>query len=291
MKEINGILPALVTPYDSNGKIYEQSLVDIIDVNLNKGVDGFYACGSTGEAFLLSTKERKLAASIVVQHVAGRVPVVVHVGSIQTDVAVDLAKHAAEIGADAVSAIPPFYYQFSLEEIKAYYRDIAYATSLPLILYNFPAFSGVSLDQKTAGDLFADGKVIGIKHTSQDLFQLERMKSESPDIIVLNGHDEVFLSALAAGADGAIGSTYNFMADIFIEIRRLYKTGDMDKALHLQRRANTVISVLGEVGVFNGVKHLLSASGISCGTCRRPFIALTPEQKTRLETTAAVLGG
>ncbi len=291
MKNIQGILPALVTPYDSAGRIHQRSLADLIDVNLKKGVDGFYACGSTAEAFLLSTEERKRAASMIVEHVAGRVPVVVHVGSIQTDVAVDLARHAATIGADAVSAIPPFYYQFSLAEIKRYYRDIADAASLPLILYNFPAFSGVTLDQKVAGDLLSSEQVIGIKHTSLDLFQLERMKSESPGIIVLNGHDEIFLSSLAAGADGAVGSTYNFMAEVFIEIRRLYTKGDMEKALEFQRRANTVIAVLSEVGVYNGVKHLLSASGIPCGTCRRPFIELSPEQKSRLETTAAILEG
>lgn len=282
MKRIEGILPALVTPYASDGSINEQSLRKLIDRNLEKGVDGFYVGGSTAEAFLLSHAERRRVVEVVSEHLNGRGWLVVHVGSIRTDTAIDLARHAQAHRADAVSAIPPFYYRFTMDEVKRYYFDIADAVDVPLILYNFPAFSGVNLDHTVAADLFDHKQVTGIKHTSLDLHQLERMKHSSPEMSIFNGHDEVFLPALAAGADGAIGSTYNFMAEKFVAIRARFAAGDVHAAQELQTEANSVIDVLKEVGVFNGIKYILALQGIETGQCRSPFLPLTESQRARI---------
>ena len=282
-KNIGGIIPALITPYDRSGAVNEAGLRKLVARLLDQGVGGFYVGGSTGEAFLLTVEERRRIIEIVVNEVGGRVPVIYHVGSISTDEAVALARHGANVGADGISAIPPFYYKFSFAEIKAHYFELADATDLPFIVYNFPAFSGVELDTARAGELFAHARIVGIKHTSKDLYMLERMKSVFTDVRVLNGHDEVLLSSLVAGADGAVGSTYNVMADKYVSLVRAFESGDLTRARQLQSEANEVIATLIEVGVYQGLKYLLERTGVPVGECRKPFGSLSDEGKRKLD--------
>jgi len=282
---IGGIIPALVTPYSADGNVAPAALRSIVELCMSHGAGGFYACGSTAEAFLLSEDERRAVAETVVNSVAGRLPVIVHVGSISTAQAIRLAKHAESVGATAISSIPPFYYNFRLDEIKAYYRAIIESVDLPLIIYNFPAFSGVKLDTTTARDLLTDPRVVGIKHTSMDMFQLERMKQLRPDLVVLNGHDEVHLAGTAMGADGAVGSTFNILTDRFVAITEAYAAGRVSEAIARQNRVNGLIEALVGVGVFNGIKFILKeAYGIDAGQCRSPFLPLTEEQKKNLRS-------
>ncbi len=287
--QIKGIIPALITPYASDGSVNRASLEALVEKTLADGVDGFYVAGSTAETFLLSNDERKKLIEIVTSCINGRAFVICHVGSISTATAVEFARHAASVGVDAVSAIPPFYYNFTTQEIVGYYQDIASATNLPLILYNFPAFSGVTIDHVSAPELFSDPRIIGIKHTSLNLHQLERIKQANPDFICLSGHDEVFLPALSVGADGAIGSTYNFMAGLFVDIRNAFQSGDMARARQLQNIANDVIDRVSAAGVFSATKFLLELSGISCGPCRKPFKPLTEAQQQSLREVPKLL--
>lgn len=284
MKKIHGIIPALITPYGTDGKILESSLGALIRKTIGEGVHGFYVGGSTAEAFLLSDAERKSLIDIVTSHVNGSSFVISHVGSISTDTACDLARHAERAGADAVSAIPPFYYNFSAEEIMTYYLEIADSTDLPVILYNFPGFSGVTIDRQTMPRLFEDPRIIGIKHTSLDLHELERIRATTPRFITLNGHDEVFLPALALGVDGGVGSTYNVMGSLFLRMFELFRGGKIEEARELQVQANNVIDVLVKVGVFGGIKYLLEGQGIPVGTCRKPFSPLDDGDRALLDT-------
>ncbi len=283
MKAISGLLPALITPFDGNGAVLESSLRALVERLIDQGVNGFYVGGSTGEAFLLTREERKHILTVVVEQTAGRIPVVYHVGSISTAEAIDLSRHAETVGANAVSAIPPFYYGFNRAEIVRYYLDIAESTGLPFILYNFPQFSGVTLDRDMTSTLFRHESVIGIKHTSVDLPQLERMKRAHPGMVILSGHDDTLLGALAMGADGAVGSTYNLMAPQFLEMMRLVHGGDTAGARHIQSIVNEMIDVLVDAGIFNAIKHLLTVEGIPCGRCRAPFAPLDGDQLARLE--------
>ena len=282
MKRLGGVIPALITPYDDSGRVLDASIDAIIEKTLSEGVSGFYVGGSTAETFLLTLDERKHILEVAMKRVKGRVPVICHVGSISTDVACDLARHAESLGVDAVSAIPPFYYRFSIDEIEQYYLDIADAVELPLILYNFPAFSGVTIDQSTVPRLFADERIVGIKHTSLDLYQLERMKHGNPEFTVLNGHDEVTLGALSLGADGSVGSTFNCLATIFVEIQAHVANGELSAARECQNEANGIIGVLKRVGVFTGIKYILGLQGIECGECRRPFQPMSESARTEV---------
>ncbi|MBA7524849.1 N-acetylneuraminate lyase [subsurface metagenome] len=285
MKKYKGIFPALVTPYTAGGEINGQALREIVKMNIEKRVNGFYVGGSTSEAFLLTHEERKEILKIVSDEARGKCTIIFHIGCINTDQAIDLAEYAQKVEVDAISSIPPFYYNFSLKEIKNYYKDIINQVDLPMIVYNFPAFSGVSFNSNNILDLLSDERIIGVKHTSYDLYQLERMKRINENLIIYNGHDEVFLAGLAMGADGGIGSTYNFMAEKFIMIKKLFEEGKHEDAKKLQIEANEIIKVLIEIGVIQGIKYALVLQGIDCGITRRPFKGLNEEEKDLLHNT------
>ncbi len=284
---LGGVFSALVTPFKPDGSLDLALLGPLAEFELAQGLHGFYVGGSTGEAFLQTAVERKAVLTAFAKAVNGRARLIAHVGAISTDEAIDIARAAADAGYDAVSAIPPFYYDFSAAEVLAHYRALAEATPLPLIVYNFPAKSARPLSTTDLLTLLAHPKIVGVKHTSQNLYQLERLKSAAPQAVIYNGYDEMFVGGMAMGADGAIGTTFNVMGRLFVRMFDALKAGDMARALALQSRANAVIDVLVEVGVFPGTKAMLKVRGLDCGPCRRPFAPLTPAQQGRVEAIVA----
>lgn len=277
----HGVFPALLTPFDASGAVNYNALRELVQWNLGKGANGFYVCGSTSEAFLLTGDERKKIVETVCAEAAGKAAVIAHVGCIGQDMAVDLARHAKEAGADAISSVPPFYYGFSFEEIKSYYFALA-DVGLPVFIYNFTAAGGARLTAPQFMEFLSDPRFLGVKHTSSDFFLLERLKAFRPDAVIFNGYDEMFLPGLAAGADGGIGSTYNFMAEKYIVIEKAFRNGDLAAAQAEQKKANAIISALLDCGVMPGCKALCRHLGLDLGECRKPFRRLTEDQTRRL---------
>ncbi len=280
MKNLKGVIPALLTPFDSDNKINKQALKQLIERNISQGACGFYVAGSTAEAFLLTESERLELYEIVKEIVGDRVSLIAHVGDVSTDKAIMYAKKAQELGYDVISAVAPFYYKFSIPQIKKYYYDIVTACSLPMLVYNIPAFSGVSFSTADFEEFLRDDRFIGVKFTSSDMFQLERLKSKFPDKLVYNGYDEMFLSGLSMGADGGIGSTYNFMTDKFVKIKELFDKGDINAARDVQKQANEIISVFGKYGCMETEKLIMNLLGLDFGTARPPF-SLPTEDMTQ----------
>jgi N-acetylneuraminate lyase len=284
MDKIRGIFSALITPMHSDESVDYGMLATLVEYEYSKGVEGFYCCGSSGEALLLSLEERKKITRTVLKAVAGRLPVIAHVGTIRTMDAIELAADAMSAGASAVSMIPPYYYKFTQEEIIGYYEDIILKTQAPIIIYNIPQFTGIAFTKDNARRLLENPKVVGVKHTSQDLFALERMQAAYPDKIYYNGFDEMYLPALAIGADSAIGTTVNLFASRFIKIRNLYGKGDFKGALVEQEKVNRGVELLVRHGIFNGVKHAFTTMGYPCGSCRAPFRPLTDKARLEIES-------
>lgn len=270
MKELKGILTALLTPFDKNNKVDEKALEALVKHNLKMGADGFYVGGTTAEAFLLSTEERKLIMDVV-KSTAPDSTLIAHIGSLDIRVAEELAKHASELSYDLISSVAPFYFKFGFEDIKNYYFRLANTTDLPMLVYHFPGASGVNMGINEMDAFLSNDKFAGIKFTSNDFFTLERCKAHFPEKVVYNGFDEMFLAGLAMGADGAIGSTYNFMADKFVKIKSLFSENKIAEAQAIQRQANEIIAELIRVGVMQGEKAILTAQGIPMGDCREPF--------------------
>lgn len=278
MKRFEGIFPALLTPFTKDGSINENELRKLVAYNLKKGVKGFYVTGSTGEAFLLSTEERKLVMKVVKES-APDATLIAHIGSLNETEAKELGKYANALGYDAVSSVAPYYYKFSFEEIKGYYTRLADASALPMLVYHIPAFSGVSMGMKEMSEFLEDERFMGIKYTSNDFFTLEQCKTAFPHKIVYNGYDEMLSAGLAMGADGGIGSTYNFMAEKFVKIHELFRENKLDEAKEIQKEANRIITVLCRLGVMQAEKEVLNQLGFDFGVCRPPFAPLNEEQK------------
>lgn len=283
MKDLRGIYPALPTPMSGDGSVNYAALQDLVDFVIAQGVDGIYIGGSTAESFLLTEDERQKIAETALAHAAGRVRAIVHTGAGGTDAALRLSKHAKANGADAISSVPPIYFKYTTDEVIAYYLELIEASDMPLVVYNIPAFTGINMTQGPIAELFKHPRVVALKHTNTNMYELERVLAHNPSLIALNGYDEAFLSGLSMGASGMIGSTVNFMARKFIALRDAFRAGRNDEAFRLQREANEIIETLVEVGVFNAVKYALTLRGVDCGNCRGPFKPLTDEGKARVK--------
>lgn len=274
-----GIYTALLTPFTGDDKINEKELEKLVSMNIEKGVDGFYVGGSTAEAFLLSIEERKQILEVAASSASGRANIIAHVGCVSTKQTIELAKHAETIpGISAISAVTPFYYKFSFDELKKHYFSIVENVSLPMLIYYFPAGSGTALSISHLSEFLNDKRFAGIKYTSNDFYTLERIKNHFPNKLAFNGFDEMFLAGLSMGADGGIGSTYNFMSEKFIQIKQLFEQGKNNDARDVQREVNTIIEVLIQVGVLAGEKEILAMMGFNFGTVRSPFKPLSVEE-------------
>ncbi len=285
MRSLSGIHAALLTPFDITGAIDPAATERLVAFQAGLGIAGLYVGGSSGEAMTQSVAERAVYLRHVAQLAGGRLRLIAHVGAVATDDVLSLAAVAADAGYDAISAITPFYYPFSRGEVMAHYTEVADSAALPLIIYNFPAITaGFSLAELAT--LLDHRNIIGVKHTSTDMYMLERIRRRCPDALIYNGYDEMCLAGLVSGADGAIGTTYNFMGDVFVEIERLVRAQQTGAALPLQVMANRVIDVLVEVGVMPGSKGLMEIMGVPMGHSRRPFRKLTPADRDRLAVVA-----
>ncbi len=209
---LRGVMAALLTPFDQQQALDKASLRRLVQFNIQQGIDGLYVGGSTGEAFVQSLSEREQVLEIVAEEAKGKIKLIAHVGCVSTAESQQLAASAKRYGFDAVSAVTPFYYPFSFEEHCDHYRAIIdSADGLPMVVYNIPALSGVKLTLDQINTLVTLPGVGALKQTSGDLYQMEQIRREHPDLVLYNGYDEIFASGLLAGADGGIGSTYNIM--------------------------------------------------------------------------------
>ena len=264
LKDIKEVIPALITPFNEDESINENGMIQLVEHLIVKGVNGLYLTGSTGEGFLMTPRERKQIVELVIDYVAGRVPIIVHVGAIGTKISIDLAHQAQAAGADAISSVPPFYWKFSNDSIFNYYKDITESTSLPMIIYNIPLAGLVGYDLiKRCATI---ERVDGIKLTATTHFEIMQMKEEiGDDFIIYSGSDEMSISGLSFGADGLIGSFYNLMPEVFLKIFAAMEKGDYIAAEQHQRIANILILHCISGNYVGMMKRILTWMGIDGG--------------------------
>ncbi|MBQ6053293.1 MAG: N-acetylneuraminate lyase [Clostridia bacterium] len=275
-----GIYPALLTLFDKNGDPDTGAIAKLVDHVINNcAADGLYVCGSTGENFLMSHSRKKEVLSSVAKAANGRVSLIAHIGSNVAEEVYELASLVAENGYDAVSAVTPFYYKFTNSEVVDYYLRLADRSKLPLVVYNIPVLTSVSLSMADFEKLFSHGNIIGVKNSAQDYFFLERVRTAFPDKIIFSGVDEALLSAAVLGTDGAIGSTYNIIGSWGKEVFENCRKNDIPSALAAQKKINTVTDMLLKAGIYQTLKEVLTLYGIDSFGCRHPFAATTDAQK------------
>lgn len=281
-EDLRGIYSALLTSFDENGKINEEGIRQIIRHNIDKmKIDGLYVGGSTGENFLISTEEKKIIFKIAKEEAKSDIKLIAQVGSLNIQESIELAKYATELGYDAISAVTPFYYKFNFEEVKDYYNTIINNVDNYLIIYSIPFLTGVNISIEQFGELFKNEKIIGVKFTAADFYLLERLRKAYPNHLIYAGFDEMMLSAIVLGVDGAIGSTFNVNGIRARQIFELAKEGKVKEALEIQHVTNDLITEILANGLYQTIKEILEIQGIKAGYCKKPMSITTSEQKKR----------
>ena len=231
-----------------------------------------------------NSEQRMKVVEAVTEQVNGRVGVIAHVGSISTKETIMLAKQAQQAGADAISAIPPFYYKFTFDQIVKHYTELAESTDIPLVIYSI-ANTGVNMSIQDVEKLASIANIQGIKLTTADTYQIERVKRHLGDsFMVYSGCDEVFLASSVMGADGFIGSTYNLLPDLYARLLNAVKAGDINKAKEIAAITNDALEILLAHNYLPVLKEMLNHVGVQVGPNRRPFY--TNEEKVTADCIA-----
>lgn len=280
LNKFRGVFCALNAIYDKDDTIDRDKMKQLVKVYKSLGVRGVYACGSTGEGFLLSTEERKQVAAAVKEAAGDDFTVIVHIGCASTKESIELAKHAQSIGADAISAVPSVYYHLPAESVKLHWESIINATDVPFIIYNIPQLTGFDLSPAMLGEFAKNEKIIGVKNSAEPVYLMERYrKAAGDDFIIFNGSDEQFVGGRIMGADAGIGGTYGCMPELFVALDKLVNENRIEEAKVLQYKINDCIfDLLACKSLYGAAKQVISLRfGIDCGQPRSPFLPVSRE--------------
>jgi N-acetylneuraminate lyase len=280
---VKGIFPALISGYKHNGEVDVPGTLKLVD-RLMAGAHGLFVGGTAGEGVVQSVTERKKLLDATIRHVASAVPVIAHVGTLATPTTVELAKHAEAAGAEAIAAVAPFYYTIPDAAMADHYRAVAAAVEVPLYGYHIPSLTGRELDPQWLLTLADEGVLAGLKFSSKDLGALGRIAEQTPDgFLVYNGMDDVLLGGLLFGADGGVGSTYNIMPELYVELYTAVHDGRISDAQRLQRRATAVIEQLEKYDFLAFLREILRLQGLDIGTSRMPLPSLDDQARAEIE--------
>ncbi|ACT04811.1 dihydrodipicolinate synthase family protein [Paenibacillus sp. JDR-2] len=290
LQKFHGIIPAFYACYDNDGNISKDRTGQLASYLLAKKVQGVYVGGSSGECIYQSIEERKAVLAYAAESLKGKMTLIAHVGAPSTRDSIELAKHAAELGYDALSAIPPIYFKLPDSAVIRYWNDIMDATPLPFIIYNIPQTTGYQLTPAVFRELLASDKVIGVKNSSMPALDIERFKSVGGDrVIVFNGPDEQFVAGRMMGAQGGIGGTYAAMPELFLEANVLLQEGKLEEATRLQSAINDLIIALCSLNgsMYAGIKEVLRARGVDIGGVRAPLENLSGDDGEKIRQIVA----
>ena len=284
----NGAIAATLVGYNPAGALD----LDLTGAHyrrlIERGIDGLFIGGSTGESFLLSHDERASILEHAHRVLGNRVPWIAHVGSMTTTDTVELARLADESDAAAISVITPIYFALDAREHADHFRAIARAVRKPVVAYHIPARTGVDLGPDFFVELAQEGVIDGLKYTSTDLFPLAEVIRRTEDrFAVFNGSDEVLTGGLALGAHGGIGSTYTILPETYSAISVAVSAGDLATARFHQDRANTVIAQMQNYNFLAFLRAILLRDGVDLGPSRLPLPGLTPAEQNKVTTWAS----
>ena len=280
LDKFKGIIPAFYACYDEEGEVSPERTIQFSTHLYEKGIQGLYVGGSSGECIYQTLAERKVTLKHVAENLQGKITLIAHVGAPSTKESIELARYAKEVGYDGLSAIPPIYFKLPESAIEKYWMTIMNSTDLPFIIYNIPQTTGYNLSVSLLKKLLKNDRLIGVKNSSMPVMDIERFKAAAPkDFIVFNGPDEQYVSGRLIGADGGIGGTYGLMPELFIKAEELVSIGNFSEARKIQHDINEIIIAICSLNgsMYSAIKEVLKVRGINIGSVREPLEAVTGE--------------
>jgi len=287
-----GSMPALVTPFDTTGAVDEKAFREFVEWQIAEGSHGLVPVGTTGESPTLNHEEHKRIVELCVEVANGRVPVIAGAGSNSTAEAVDFAKHAESVGADAVLVVMPYYNKPNQRGMKAHFSTIAEAISIPILIYNIPGRSIVDMLPETMVELYkAHKNIVGVKDATANLGRASEQRHVlGEDFVMLSGEDITALGFNAHGGQGCISVTANIAPRLCSGFQEACLEGDYKKALEIQDRLAPLHKALFVEPSPGGVKYALSLIGKCENVQRSPLVPVTAETEGEIRAAMAHAG-
>ncbi|BBP59998.1 4-hydroxy-tetrahydrodipicolinate synthase [Pseudomonas sp. St316] len=287
--QFRGIIPALVTPFTADQQVDQQALRALVENLIQAGVHGLFVLGTNGEFFTLSEAEKLEIARVTVEAAGGRVPVVIGTGAFATREVIEMNKKMAGIGANALSVITPYFNAISQYELIKHYEAVAEASSLPLMMYNIPAKTGLSIGIGAVAALHQHPMIKGIKDSAGNFDALVQMiKYRSDDFAVFAGTDSLIYWNLLAGGDGAIAATANAVPDLVMSIWNHFQAGNHEAARSAQEALRPLRDAFAMGTMPVVLKKATELLNLPVGPCRAPVQPLDAAAVQKLETLLSV---
>ena len=272
---LSGVFPPIPTPFDAQGDVAIQRLVENIERWNQYDLSGYVVLGSNGEAGYLSEEEKLCVLAAARQAIPSDKLVIAGAGCESTRQTIALSRRAADAGADGVLLVTPHYYDgiMTPDSLIHHYRAVADDVPIPVLLYTVPKFTHVDMDAATVARAASHPNIVGIKDTSGDMpFLMALFEKIKGQIGIFCGHDEIVMAALAAGADGAILASANLIPDIWQKIYAAVKSGDLATAQDWQARVQKLVRIIIRKGATQAVKEGLRMMGLDMGNSRHPIM-------------------
>ena len=284
-KDLKGVIPAIVTPFTSDGELDKDGLNRLTRFLLNNGVHGIMTTGGNGEFPHLLREEKRTVTETVVKEVKGAVPVIAGTAACSTREALLLSEDAKEVGADAVILTPPYFYKLPDASILRYFKTLSNNLEIPVIIYNNPLYTGNNLGPDLI-DKIADFKgVIALKQSNADLGQLvETIRRSGEKISICTGIDSQFYPSLCTGAKGIFSTAACVIPKQMVQIFHLTEDGKHEEAFDLHMRIQELNRLLEyDPGYVAPCKAALSMLGLPGGPVREPLPELSPSEGEALK--------
>lgn len=282
IQHLEGIITALLTGIDEKDQLNEESTRKLARRAIDSGVHGLFILGTNGEFHALSEEEKERVATIIIEEANHQIPVIVGVGGNSTVEVQRRSKRMEDLGADYLSVITPFFEPPSQEELYDYFKDIAASVNIPIMIYNMPSRSGVSVSPDTVTALSKIENIIGIKDSSGDIDQVKAYIDATKDFDVFAGADSLILQTLQHGGSGGVAATSNMFPRLTVDIYTNWKNNDEQEAEALQKALQPIRN-LSKIATTPAVfKETVNQLGINIGEPRKPVRGLNQEQKQQV---------
>ena len=292
LKKYEGVIPAFYACYDDQGEINPERVRALVEYFLEKGVQGLYVNGSSGECIYQSVADRKLILEEVMAVAKGKLTIIAHVACNNTKDSMELARHAESLGVDAIAAIPPIYFRLPEYSVAQYWNDIsAAAPQTDFVIYNIPQLAGVALTPSLYTEMLKNERVIGVKNSSMPVQDIQTFAALG-DHLVFNGPDEQFLGGRLMGARAGIGGTYGAMPELFLKLNQLIADKELEKAKELQFTINAIIGKLTAAhgNMYSVIKEVLKINeNLNIGSVRSPLTPITDADRPIVEEAARLI--